>query len=184
MIDLVIDWPNLILGALLGFALGLILWLLDRHRAKRERALDARAEWMKAAKQIELAVGPQTTAGEFYVLRASHVVDRWRSILGPDDFVLLDRLESSFQQAEGMGRRFKEQRTAENWALLQTALSARAAAFVAFANMSRAMQSESYSDVLRAEARTQYWRDFKRRPIRTWRQNRRNEKAQRLASPL
>jgi hypothetical protein len=179
-----IDWPNLLVGAVIGFLLGLIPWRIDRRRVKRERVSDARAEWMNAAKQIELAVGPKTTSGDFYQLRVSYAVDHWRRILGPHDFVLLDRLESSIQQFDGMTRRFNGERTPENWAQVEAAMTARNDAFVGFANMSRAMQSESYNDVINAEERGQFWRDFKRHPVHSLAKKRRNQKARaRLAPP-
>lgn len=176
-----IDWPNLIVGAVLGFLLALILWMIDRRRAQRERVREAATAWMGAAKQIELATRPETTASELYLLRVSYPVDVWRSLLGPNDFLSLERLEGSYQQLEATMPLFRENPTPENDRRAKAALDERMSAFVAFSNMSRAMQDESYQQVLRSEERKRLGSDYLRYPIRTWRRERHNRRVRSLS---
>jgi hypothetical protein len=174
-----IDWPNLIAGAIIGFLLALIPWMIDRRSKKRERAGEAWTAWMAAAKQIEFAAKPESTAADLYLLRVSYPVDLWRSILGPRDFLLLETLEASYMQVEGMARLFQESPTPENQRRVEAALLERRSAFIAFANMARAMQDESYQVVVFKEDRQRLRRDYARHPVRTWKRERHNRKARR-----
>jgi len=77
-----IDGPNLIAGFVIGLVPTAILWILDRRRSHRQRVLDASTEWMRAAKEIELAAGqPTASAASLCLVRVKHPVDLWRSIL-------------------------------------------------------------------------------------------------------
>jgi len=174
-----IDWPNLIAGAVLGFLLGFILWMIDRHRARRQRVLDASTAWMSAAKEIELVSRPDASASDIYKVRVKYPVDLWRSILGPSDFVVLERLEGSYQEVEGMVRLLEMSGDDKDRELLEAALIQRRDAFVEFANLSRRMQSVSYTAVANREEATRLRRDYLRHPLRTITRERRNRKARR-----
>lgn len=177
-----IDWPNLLAGFLLGLVPTLLLWWNDHRQSQRARTEDARVAWMGAARDIELGARPESTAGDIFLLRTKYPIDRWRSILGPDDFRALERLESAYQQVEfRVEQAEKAGRTPESIARIDAALLERRDAYVEFANLSRRMQSASYHEVVTAEERARTRRDYLRHPIRTWRRERRNRLARRNA---
>lgn len=163
-----LDWPNLIAGFVLGVLGTLPFRRRDLKRAKAEAVRAAREGWAKAAKRIELATWqPTTTAGDLYVLRTQYEVDYWRSLLGPKDFKLLERLETAYQavEREPTQERLKQQTEAR----------------LAFANMSRRMQSQSYNEIVRAEERQRIRADYRRHPLRTWKRERRSKRMRRAA---
>ena len=179
-----IDWPNLIAGAVLGFLLALIPWMIDRRRARRHRRIDTATAWMGAAKEIELAAQPGATSADLYLVRVRYPVDLWRSILGPNDFRALERLENAFTQVEVFGRMAQENGTPESAQRLQVALVERRDAYVEFANLSRRMQSASYHNGVCAEDRRLMRHDYLIHPVRTWKRERHNRKVRRLAPPV
>jgi len=175
-----IDWPNLVAGVVLGFLLALVPWMLDRRRAKAHRRTDAAMAWMSVAKEIELATQPASTSTDLYLVGVRYPIDLWRSILGPNDFRALERLEHAYVQVEALA---EESPTPQNSQRLRAALIERRDAFVKFANLSRRMQSESYNDVVRAEERRRIGRDYRTHPVRTWKRERHNRGVRRLAPP-
>ncbi|CAN5123953.1 hypothetical protein BH11ACT5_BH11ACT5_02600 [soil metagenome] len=165
-----IDWPNALVGFILGVACTVVVWVIDHGREKAQRRDDAMDEWKTAAKQIELLTYKrETTAGDLYLERVRYPVDRWRAILGPDaGFRLLDNLEGAYQNTEGTLKLYVENETEEAHLRFQAAAQERQQALVAFANFSRRLQSSGYHEVVTAEQRRQIRRDYLRHPIRTW----------------
>ena len=100
---------------------------------------------------------------------------------GPDDFRAEERLEEAFQQVEHFERKLVEGGAEEVAARLERARQEWHDAFVASANISRAMQSVSYDDVVTAEERKRVRRDYLRHPIRTWKREQRNRKVRRAS---
>lgn len=167
-----IDWPNALVGFILGVACTAVVWIIDHRRERTQRRADAMDEWKTAAKQIELLTYRQeTTSGDLYLERVKYPVDRWRAVLGPDaGFRLLDKLESAYGNTEGMLRIYVENETEEAHLRFQAAAEERKQALVAFANFSRRLQSSGYHEVVTAEQSRQVRRDYLRHPVRTWRQ--------------
>jgi len=178
----VIDWPNLLIGGLIGVVITAIPWAIDHRLARRDRFGTAQAEWTVAAKQIELLVIPKaTTLGDIYRARLAYPIDRWRLILGPDDFVLLERMEAAYQRREAAAQAVaddpgnvslkRQQRTIETeWK----------SASVAFINMSRGLQDEQYLGTQYRESRRRFWGSLRRHPIATLRAEMRERRARRV----
>jgi hypothetical protein len=179
----VLDWPNLLVGAVLGFLLGMIPWAIDRARSRRSRIADVRAAWAPAAKRLELLAWDRTTtAADLYVARVGYPIDHWRKVLGPDDFRLMERMEGAFSTVEFWARKHAESPgDGEVTARLRRAAEEQRDAVVAFANMSRAMQSTQYTEVVDAEARAKLRGEYVRHPFRTFKRERRNRQNRRAA---
>lgn len=177
-----IDWPNALVGFLLGVLATLAFWLIDRGRAKRQRRQDAMDSWKGAAKEIELLTfKADTTAADLYTTRVRYPIDTWRSVLGPESFRLLERLEGTYHTSEHLAQKVAEgDAVAADVERLQGAVAERREAILAFANFSRLAQSEGYHEVVSAEERKRTRRDYLRHPIKTQRRqwhNRRMRKS-------
>lgn len=173
-----IDWPNALVGFVLGVAATLVFWFIDRARARRERRAEVWDAWKSAAKEIELMLGrPTTTAGSLYLARVKYPVDTWRAILGPDSFRQLEDLQRSYGALEYWARTLSENPAdPELQAKFDSAMQERKEAMIAFANFSRQAQSDGYQAVIRAEARRDLRRDYLRKPISTWKRQRHNKR--------
>jgi hypothetical protein len=167
----VIDWPNAIVGFVLGIAATCVFWAIDRRHAKRLRRLDALDSWKGAAKEIELLLWSKTTTSwMLYEARVKYPIDTWRSILGPDDFRSLEEVENAFQTVEHLESKIATNTaTASDIEWIERALPRKRDAIVEFANRSRRMQSAGYHEVVTAEQRRATRRDLLHHPIRTTR---------------
>jgi len=179
----VIDWPNLLIGALLGAVITAIPWAIDHSLVRRDRFADALAAWAVAAKRIELlAILKTTTLADLYRTRLAYPIDRWRLILGPNDFVLLEGMEAAYHRREAAAQAVaddpgnaalkRQQRTVENkWK----------SASVAFINMSRGLQDGQQLATLYRESRRRFWRSLGRHPVATLRGELHERRARRAA---
>jgi len=184
---LVLDWPNLLVGAAIGGVLGAgvtaTFWAIDHRGSRKTRMADVRADWAVAAKRLEiLSMTPGTGSADFYLARVEYPIDRWRGILGADDFRKLDRLESAFGAAEHWSRQLAVLPNDPDAPMrAQRAIEELSAAVNEFANMSRAMQSTGYTDVTDREARAELRREYVRHPFRTLKRERQNKRVRRAA---
>lgn len=181
----VLDWLNLLAGAVLGVLLGLVPGWFDKRRARSQELSDARHEWSVAAGRLELIARPDTTSAEFHYACTAYPIDRWRKLLGPSDFLLVERLQSAYTMVEVCAAGATEEPKDESATRrLDSALLERQSAFVEFANMARALQSSIYNEVVSAEMRRQLRSDYLNHPIRTIRRERRMRKLRREARTL
>lgn len=178
-----IDWPNLLIGAVVGAVVTAIPWAIDHGLARRARRADVLTAWATAAKQLEILLWtPDTTSADLFRLRASFPIDRWRKTLGPGDFRLLEGVERAFHDTERASLALeKAPDDASLHAGLVTAYEARQDAQEAFSNRSRAMQSESYDEVTHAEERAAIRRAYRSQPIATFKSRRRSRQLRREA---
>jgi hypothetical protein len=184
MIDLVIDWANVIVGAVLGAGVTAIPWTIDHSLARRARRADVLAAWATASKQIEILLWtPNVTAGELFKLVAQYPIDHWRKTLGPDDFRLLEDVQQAFHKSERTLFLVQQSYSAERQEDMIRAYTARQDVAAAFSNRSREMWSESYQRVTNVEARAKVRKDFRAHPVKTLRREIRNRRAIRAARP-
>lgn len=182
-----LDWPNLIVGGLIGAVLGagvtVLFWLVDRARARRTRIDDARDEWERAAQRIESVILLKaSTAADVYRTVAEYPIDRWRRVLGPHDFRVLENVQRVYVLLESTAEVMKSD--PQNPVARRQFRSVEGAwrtACVEFVNMARTMRAESYNEVTAAEARAEFWRDMRRHPISTIRRERHNRRVWRQA---
>lgn len=170
-----LDWPNLIAGAVIGLILGVLVtgsfWVVDRRRNATGARDDARSSWTTAAHQIEqLARLKSTTSADLYRAASQYPIDRWRKLLGPGDFRLLEAMQRSYFAREvhegtmAVGPSTPELRR-QRRALEQSWK----AASVAFINRVTDLRWEQFSEVADAERRAELRADYRRHPIATLR---------------
>lgn len=177
-----IDWPNLIGGFILGIATSAAFWLLDRARERRKEKHQALSDWMSAASNIELLLWkPDTTAATIYAATAVLPLDRWRRLLGPEDFQALDRVQalSAATQALSVNAANNE----ETMARFAQASIDLGDAKVTFANRVRFRKADAYNRVMGRENQRTIRVDFYRHPIRTYKRERHNRKVRRESAP-
>lgn len=186
-----IDFPNLIAGFVLGLVPTLLLWWADHSKQKKEREQAAFDSWKGVAKEIELLLfDKSTTSMTVYQVRSRYPIDTWRSVLGPEPFRALEAVENALLATEHMPAPsqlfyFGGESPPETDADRQRRAiwERKRQAVIAFTNMSRAMQDESYQEVLDKERKAQLSADYRRHPIRTWKRERHNRRM-RKADPL
>jgi hypothetical protein len=172
-----INWPELLIGLVLGVLATLVFWLIDRAHARRQRKQDAEDAWRGVAKEIELLIFKlDTRVSDIDAARARYPIDTWRAILGPDSFRLLEQLENAYGTSERFVRLMNETgQTPELLEKLRSAELKRIEAIQTFANFSREAQSRAYENVVTTEERDRTRRAFMRRPIATWKRERHNK---------
>ena len=171
-----IDWPNALVGFVLGVAATLLFWIPDRIRAGRQRQDELWESWKVAMKDLEILMwNPETRAGDIYVARTRYPIDLWRTILKErDGFLLLERAEGAYASVEHFGNEFSADASSEESARFLLAQSEWASARVAFTNYSRNAHSEGYDQLVRREERQRNRRDLLQHPIKTTRRLRHN----------
>jgi hypothetical protein len=180
MKDVMIDWPNLALGALFGVVITAIPWGIDHSLARRSRRAETLAAWATASKQIEILLWtPDATAAELFKLWSQYPIDHWRKTLGPADFRLLEKVHRAYHECETALILVQQSYSDEKQERMISAYQKRQHAAVAFSNRSREMWSESYARVTSAEARAKFWKDFRVHPVATMRRHAHNRRAMR-----
>lgn len=92
-----IDIPNLIAGAVLGFLLSLPFFIHERHERKREVGIT----WTKDMRRAErLLADPEAKAQDVYDYFSNIPTDHYRRVLGPDDFRMVEDLQNAFWGVE------------------------------------------------------------------------------------
>ena len=163
-----IDWPNALVGFLLGVAAMLLFWIPDRMRAGRQRQEELWESWKVAMKDLEILMWkPETRADDIYVARARYPIDLWRTVLTErGGFLLLERAEGAYSSVEHLGNQISADASPEKRARFLRAQGEWSSAREAFANYSRNAQSEGYDQLVR--------RDLLHHPIKTARRLRHN----------
>lgn len=164
-----IDWPNAIIGFLLGIGATLPFWIHDRLHARLERHRDLWAAWKVAMKEIELLMWkPETRASDLYIARTRFPIDHWRTVV--DDrtgFVLLERLERAYASIEHFGNQYRQLPSRDTQNRFFAARDEWTAARIDFANYSRSAQSDGYTELVLREELRRRRHDLVRHPIRT-----------------
>lgn len=162
-----IDWPN----ALIGFALGLLPTGLGWLLSVRKRRADAAVEWLAVAEKIENTLwAPGLDYERLRSAYSTSQVDRWRTVLGPESFLLLEELE----QAVGL-----LPLVAHDDAQVEAHQARVSAAIKDFANWRRTTSSEAYQRLVVLEQRRASRARLVRHPVTTIRVLRRNARAAR-----
>lgn len=145
----IMNWPELLVGALLGFALSLPFYIHERQERKREVGLS----WTRDLRTLEpLILQGRTTHAEFTTATRALPLDHYRRVLGPDDF----RLVEDFQNALAGAELHPSPETHERLHTLRIKL----------ANRGRFRSSDEYDDLTTREQ----WQDRRRHPLR-WLKN-------------
>lgn len=172
-----IDWPNLIAGFILGVvaSLGFLIW--DRRHERAKEKAEARSEWLSAASEIELVLWNQeTTSTSLYSVVTRLPLERWRRLLGPDDFRALERVQGAYASIEGFAARATDDAGIRRFA--QAAEELRASR-IDFANLVRMSKSEEYTQLMDREERQKVRKNYRQHPIKTWKRERHNRRVRR-----
>ncbi|WP_306232536.1 hypothetical protein [Agrococcus beijingensis] len=167
-----VSWPDALVGVVGSGVVGGAVWLARLpFRRRRERA-DALAEWIPAARQLELAIfARDATSASVHRAWIGYPIDRWRAILGPDmGFRQFDAAKGALQTVEMLYERGR---------LTEAALEEHRLARSAFANRIRGLSSEANAANVRREQRASLRRDCLKRPLATWRRERHNARMRR-----
>jgi hypothetical protein len=168
----VLDWMNLAAGSVFGFLLGLIPWVVDRVRARRESRENAHSEWAAAAEQLsQHSRKKKISYLDFKSARLTYPIDRWRRVLGPEDFMAVERVEAELLMTDGWsllkkthsGRGFDEES--------KRIESKREVAIVRLANVADRLHDEVDAQVNRLQFRA-LQRKALRHPIQAFRSRR------------
>lgn len=138
-----IDWPN----ALIGFVLGLIPTGIGWWSERRKRRQQAAYEWVAFARGLEQLIWqPGLTAVKLHNATVDRPLDMWRSVAGRTGFVALERLEHALENWEHLREQGPVDPGQEKrW------LDELTTAHTAFANWVRAESSSQYNRLLRSE---------------------------------
>lgn len=87
-----INWPELIIGAVLGFGLSLPFFFHERRERKREVGIN----WTRDLRSLEpLLFTKGLTWDKLNAATSQFPIDHYRRVLGPDDFRLLERFQNA-----------------------------------------------------------------------------------------
>lgn len=169
-----IDWPNLIAGFILGVvaSLGFLIW--DRSHERAKTRLEARSAWITAATEVvRISWQPDASSGSVYKATASLPVDHWRRILGPDDFVALERMHNAFATVEAQSLHATDeagrQRLAEAQEHLRRARND-------FSDRVHFARGDEHTSLIDREHKRKVRRDYRQHPIITWKRERHNRR--------
>ncbi|EQM74371.1 hypothetical protein [Microbacterium maritypicum] len=92
-----INWPELIIGAVLGFGLSLPFYFHQRNERRREVGIN----WTKDLRSLEpLLFAPALTYSKLYTATSAFPLDHYRRVLGPSDFRLLENFQNVLVEIE------------------------------------------------------------------------------------
>lgn len=92
-----INWPELVIGAALGFGLSLPFYFHQRSERKREVGIS----WTKDLRSLEpLLFAPGLTYSKLYTATSAFPLDHYRRVLGPSDFRLLENFQNVLVEVE------------------------------------------------------------------------------------
>lgn len=92
-----INWPELLIGAVLGFSLSLPFYFYERNERKREMGIN----WTKDLRSLEpLLFAPGLTYSKLYTAASAFPLDHYRRVLGPSDFRLLENFQNVLVEIE------------------------------------------------------------------------------------
>lgn len=173
-----IDWPNLIAGFILGVIASLAFLLWDRRHERRKEKDEARSEWLSAASEIDLVLWKsETTSGTLHTVVTRLPLERWRRLLGPDDFRALERVQNAYAGVELWSPRAAEDEAAMQ-RFVQAADELRAAR-TEFVNRVRMQKATDYLRVVGDEFRQATLGEYRQHPIETWKRVRHNRRVHR-----
>lgn len=85
--------PNLVAGAVLGFLLSLPFFVHERRERRREVGIT----WTKGLRRSErLIAGSKTSAQNIYDYFSNIPADHYRRVLGPEDFRMVEDLQTAY----------------------------------------------------------------------------------------
>lgn len=172
-----IDWPNLIAGFLLGLVPSVVILIVERRHDRAKTREEVEAEWIAAATELLRETWQDdASSGSLWKAAAGLPLDRWRRVLGPDDFVAFERVHNAFATVESAsGHAFDE---AGRQRLAQAAEHLRIAR-MEFHNRVALARDEAYNRNVEREERAKVRQDYRQHPIQTWKRQRHNRRVHR-----
>lgn len=87
-----INWPELIIGAVIGLGLSLPVSIHERRERKREVGVN----WTRDLRSLDsLLLSRNLTYASLYTATSEFPMDHYRRVLGPDDFLALEELQNA-----------------------------------------------------------------------------------------
>lgn len=146
-----INWPELLLGAVLGFGLSLPFFFHERKERKREVGVN----WTRDLRSLEpLLFGRDLTWQALYTATSAFPMDHYRRVLGPPDFLALEDLQNALAQTDHPTLSIKAEDHARAMERVQTLR-------VEIMNIGRRRSSQEYSDLHSYEK----WQERRRHPF-------------------
>lgn len=146
-----INWPELLIGAVLGFGLSLPFYFHQRSERKREVGIN----WTKDLRSLEPLLFTQgLTYAKLYDATSAFPLDHYRRVLGPTDFRLLENFQNALVQVEHPQPTSTVAERAE-------ALERAKKLHTELVNTGRYRSSQEYTDLIKRER----WQERRRHPF-------------------
>lgn len=165
-----INWPELLIGAVLGFGLSLPFFFHERTERKREVGVN----WTRDLRSLEpLLFRPGLTYEALYRATSAFPMDHYRRVLGPTDFRALEDLQNALAEIEYPTLSSAQEdhaRAVDRAKKLHTEVL----------NIGRMRSAQEYTDLVNFEK----WQERRRHPIRAFKVGVKNYFARRRRNKL